>query len=205
MKEFLFDFLNGPLVPAAMMVAGILIFTIVYYQTEKQVNAYRKEFQQKIVNGQAFREHFNAFREPVYAVGKKEKEFKTSDGTAISLPDDKPLELIFHKLAEDSQVPSNGYAVICEKADVRKSDAALLLYFSPACHKRAEWTVLFADKKHIVCKHPHMGRVMIDAPANRKFGAGDVVTLKSDVRMRKEDIFSHTPEECPHILRYEIL
>lgn len=207
MKDFLFDFLNGPWIPAIMIIAGILIFAIVYYRTEKQVDAYRKDVQQMLVNGLAFSEYFNFFREPVYALGEKEKKFVTSLGQPVSLPDDKPLELIFHKLGAESQIPSNGYAVICEKTDVRKSDAALLLYFCPACHKRAEWTVLFADKKHIVCEHPQMGRVVIDAPANRKFCAGDVVTLKSDVRLRKEHLFfySQKPEEYPHILRYEIL
>lgn len=207
MKNWLFEFVNGPWLPMAIAFAGILYFAITYIRSNKQVNAYRQDIQQKLVNGMAFSKYFNAFKTDIYAVRNGDKQFITSDGQPVSLPDDKPLELIFHKLGAESQIPSNGYAVVCEKTDVRKSDAALLLYFCPACHKRAEWTVLFADKKHIVCEHPQMGRVVIDAPANRKFCAGDVVTLKSDVRLRKEHLFfySQKPEEYPHILRYEIL
>ncbi len=207
MKDFLFDFLNGPWIPAIMIIAGILIFAIVYYRTEKQVNAYRKDIQQKIVNGLAFGEYFNFFREPVYALGEKEKKFITSLGQPVSLPDDKPLELIFHKLGADSQIPSNGYAVICEKTDVRKSDNALLLFFCPANHSRAEWTVIFNDKKQLVCEHHQMGRLTIDSPTDKNLRTGDVITLMSVVHSAKENLllFSDKPAECPLVLRYEIL
>ncbi len=207
MKDFLFDFLNGPWIPAIMIIAGILIFAIVYYRTEKQVNAYRKDIQQKIVNGLAFGEYFNFFREPVYALGEKEKKFITSLGQPVSLPDDKPLELIFHKLGADSQIPSNGYAVICEKTDVRKSDNALLLFFCPANHSRAEWTVIFNDKKQLVCEHHQMGRLTIDSPTDKNLRTGDVITLMSVVRSAKENLllFSDKPAERPLVLRYEIL
>ena len=207
MKDFLFDFLNGPWIPAIMIIAGILIFAIVYYRTEKQVNAYRKDIQQKIVNGLAFGEYFNFFREPVYALGEKEKKFITSLGQPVSLPDDKPLELIFHKLGADSQIPSNGYAVICEKTDVRKSDNALLLFFCPANHSRAEWTVISNDKKQLVCEHHQMGRLTIDSPTDKNLRTGDVITLMSVVHSAKENLllFSDKPAECPLVLRYEIL
>ena len=194
-------------IPAIMIIAGILIFAIVYYRTEKQVNAYRKDIQQKIVNGLAFGEYFNFFREPVYALGEKEKKFITSLGQPVSLPDDKPLELIFHKLGADSQIPSNGYAVICEKTDVRKSDNALLLFFCPANHSRAEWTVIFNDKKQLVCEHHQMGRLTIDSPTDKNLRTGDVITLMSVVRSAKENLllFSDKPAERPLVLRYEIL
>lgn len=207
MKDFLFDFLNGPWIPAIMIIAGILIFAIVYYRTEKQVDAYRKDVQQMLVNGLAFSEYFDTFKTAIYAVGKEKKQFVTSTGTTISLPDDKPLELIFHKLGADSQIPSNGYAVICEKTDVRKSDNALLLFFCPANHSRAEWTVIFNDKKQLVCEHHQMGRLTIDSPTDKNLRTGDVITLMSVVHSAKENLllFSDKPAERPLVLRYEIL
>ena len=43
------DFLNGPAIPLAVVVIGIVLFVVLYCKENSRINKHRKEVQRKII------------------------------------------------------------------------------------------------------------------------------------------------------------
>ena len=47
--EKIFSFLNGPIIPLAIVILGVICFLVIYSKENKRVNKLRKDVQQKII------------------------------------------------------------------------------------------------------------------------------------------------------------